>query len=311
MSPGLLWLVGGVTAFLTLATAVGQVLQRRLPAGSDSPVISNLNARIAAWWVMVALLSLAFAAGRAGVVVLFAGLAALAMREFLKVTARSPADFWVTAGVFVIVLPVQFWAVSIDWYGFYTVFIPVYAFLLMPALAAIAGGAGAFMSRAAEAQWGLMTCVYCLSHVPAILSLDLPGDEGARILLIAWLIFTVQLSDVLQYIWGKLAGRHRLAPELSPSKTWEGLIGGVASAVLVATLLWPLTPFTPLAAAAMALVITLMGTLGGLVMSAIKRDKGVKDWGAVIRGHGGFLDRLDSVIFAAPVFFHLTRYYWT
>ncbi|MCW1934314.1 phosphatidate cytidylyltransferase [Pararhodobacter zhoushanensis] len=306
---GLLWLLGGVGAFLALATLIGQILKRRRPQGHA--VIANLNARIAAWWVMVALLALAFLAGRAGVVLLFAALAALSLREFLKVTACGRADIWVITGVYAIVLPVQFWAVYIDWYGFYTVFIPVYAFLLMPAVAALAGGSSGFMARAAETQWGLMVCVYGLSHVPAILSLTIPGGEAQHIQLIAWLIFTVQLSDVMQYIWGKLAGRHKLAPELSPSKTWEGMIGGVASAVAVATALWSLTPFSPAGAALMALVVTLMGTLGGLVMSAIKRDKGVKDWGAVIAGHGGFLDRLDSVIFSAPIFFHLTRYYWT
>ncbi|MCB1388057.1 MAG: phosphatidate cytidylyltransferase [Rhodobacteraceae bacterium] len=309
VAPGLLWLVGGTTAFLALATAVGQVLARRNPDGN--PVIDNLNARIYAWWAMVALLALAFLAGRPGVVGLFAVLSALSLREFLRVTACGRADFWVIAGVYAIVLPVQFWAVYADWYGFYAIFIPVYAFLLMPALAAIAGGARAFMTRAAETQWGLMACVYGLSHVPAILSLDIPGGEGGRIMLIAWLIVTVQLSDVMQYVWGKLTGRHKLAPDLSPSKTWEGLAGGTLTATAVATATWPLTPFTPVGAAVMALVVTLMGTLGGLVMSAIKRDKGVKDWGQIIKGHGGFLDRLDSVIFAAPVFFHLTRYFWT
>lgn len=308
LSPGLLWLFGGTAVFLGLATAIGQVLRRRK---GDTPVIANLNARIYAWWVMVALLALAFLAGRPGVVGLFAVLSALSLREFLRVTACGRADRWVIGGVYALILPVQFWAVYTGWYGFYAIFIPVYAFLLMPALAAVSGGPAAFMTRAAETQWGLMSCVYGLSHVPAILSLSLIGGDPARLQLIAWLIVTVQLSDVAQYIWGKLAGRHKLAPGLSPSKTWEGLIGGTLSATLVATLLWPLTPFTPPGAALMALVVTLMGTLGGLVMSAIKRDKGVKDWGAVIRGHGGFLDRLDSVIFSAPIFFHLTRYFWT
>jgi Predicted CDP-diglyceride synthetase/phosphatidate cytidylyltransferase len=306
---GLLWLVAGTAGFLALATLVGEVLRRRHPAGH--PVIANLNARIYAWWGMVALLALAFLAGRPGVVVLFALLSALSLREFLRVTARGRRDGWVIAGVYAVVLPVQFWAVYDDWYGFYAIFIPVYAFLLMPALAAIAGGAQAFMARAAETQWGLMSCVYGLSHVPAILSLPIEGGDSARIALIAWLIFTVQLSDVMQYIWGKLTGRHKLAPELSPSKTWEGLVGGTLTATAIGTALWQLTPFTPAGAALMALVVTLMGTLGGLVMSAIKRDKGVKDWGQIIKGHGGFLDRLDSVIFAAPVFFHLTRYFWT
>ena len=125
-----------------------------------------------------------------------------------------------------------------------------------------------------------------------------------------FLILVVQSSDVLQYVWGKLLGRHKIAPELSPSKTVEGFVGGVASATALGAALWWITPFSPLEAALIAFAITLMGFLGGLVMSAIKRDRGVKDWGAIIEGHGGMLDRLDSVCFSAPVFFHIVRYWW-
>jgi phosphatidate cytidylyltransferase len=116
---------------------------------------------------------------------------------------------------------------------------------------------------------------------------------------------------VLQYVWGKLLGRTKIAPELSPSKTVEGFIGGAASATAIGTALYWMTPFSMGEAALVSLTITLMGFLGGLVMSAVKRDRGVKDWGAMIEGHGGMLDRLDSVCFSAPVFFHVVRYCWT
>jgi phosphatidate cytidylyltransferase len=155
-----------------------------------------------------------------------------------------------------------------------------------------------------------MISVFCVSHIPALLTLDIPGFEGKNLLLVAFLVIVVQGSDVLQYVFGKLAGRHKVAPALSPSKTWEGLIGGVASATAVGASLWWITPFSPLQAAGMAFVTCLMGFLGGLVFSAIKRDRGVKDWGRMIEGHGGMLDRLDSVIFAAPILFHLTRYWF-
>jgi phosphatidate cytidylyltransferase len=143
------------------------------------------------------------------------------------------------------------------------------------------------------------------------LTLPIPGFAAKKLLLVAFFVLVVQASDVLQYVWGKLLGRHRIAPRLSPSKTVEGFLGGVLSATLLGAALSWLTPFAPAQAALMALVITLMGFCGGLVMSALKRDRGVKDWGWMIAGHGGMLDRLDSVIFAAPVFFHLTRYWWT
>ena len=178
-------------------------------------------------------------------------------------------------------------------------------------LIALRGDTARFMTRVAEMQWGVMIAIFCISHVPALLTLDIPGFETRKLLLIAFLVIVVQMSDVLQYIWGKLFGRHKVAPKLSPSKTWEGLIGGVASATLLGACLWWITPFTFLQAGLVALVITLMGFFGGLVMSAIKRDRGVKDWGRLIEGHGGMLDRLDSVVFAAPIFFHLVRYWWT
>lgn len=311
MTPDLALLLLGVGGLLLLATFTGQILRARIAPDGSNPVIENLNARIAAWWAMVFLLALAFLAGRVGVVVLFAILSFAALREFLSLTAKSAADHWALAAAFFVVLPVQYALIATDWYGLYAIFIPVYAFLLMPVISALRGGPRDFLPRVAETQWALMIAVYCVSHVPALLSLQIPGFQGRNVLLIAWLIFTVQLSDVMQYVWGKLIGRRKLAPALSPSKTWEGFVGGTLTATAAGAGLWWLTPFAPWQAAALALVVTLMGSFGGLVMSAIKRDRGVKDWGHLIAGHGGFLDRLDSVVFAAPVFFHLTRYFWS
>lgn len=285
------------------------MLKRKM--GADNDVIENLIARINAWWGMVALLALAMLGGKAGVVILFALLSFAGLREFLTLTAKRRADHWALVISFFVILPVQYLLIWDDWYGMYSIFIPVYAFLLLPIVAALRGDTDGYLSRVAETQWGLMICVFAASHVPALLSLNIPGYEGKNVLLVAFLVVVVQLSDVLQYVWGKLMGKHKIAPKLSPSKTWEGFVGGVVSACLVGAGLWWLTPFTPLEAAGMALVITLMGFFGGLVMSAIKRDKGVKDWGHLIAGHGGFIDRLDSVVFSAPIFFHLTRYFWS
>ena len=155
-----------------------------------------------------------------------------------------------------------------------------------------------------------MICVLCISHVPALLTLDIPGYEGRDLLLIAFLVLVVQSSDVLQYVWGMLVGHRKVAPNVSPAKTWEGLIGGVASATTVGAAIYWITPFAPWQAALVALAINVLGVTGGLVMSAIKRDRGIKDWGRIIDGHGGMLDRIDSLVFAAPVFFYLLRYGW-
>ncbi len=300
----------GVFTVLAIASLIGGVLAMRVGDGPSQSVIENLNARIWAWWVMIALLGLAFLWGRPGVTILFAICSFNALREFITLTNARRADHWMLAAVFFVVLPLQYVLVYTDWYGFYTVLIPVYVFLLMPVISALRGEVGNFLIRVAEVQWAAMVTIYFVSHVPALLSLNIPGFEAQNIQLVAFLIIVVQASDVLQYVWGKLLGRTKIAPSLSPSKTVEGFVGGVASATLLGACLWWVTPFTFWQAGLMSLIIALMGFFGGLVMSAIKRDRGVKDWGDVITGHGGFIDRLDSVIFAAPIFFHLTRYWW-
>jgi phosphatidate cytidylyltransferase len=308
------WLLfGGVFAMLTFASAVGWLLQLR-SAGRGHPQhpgIANLNARIKAWWVIVGLIGFAFLFGRVGVIVLFGLVSFFALREFITLTPTRRGDHVALAVSFFLVLPEQYVLVAMGWYGMFSIFIPVYVFLLLPIIAALSSETTHFLERGAKIQWGLMICVYCISHVPALLMLDIPGYEGRNALLICFLILVVQMSDVLQYVWGKLFGKRKVAPELSPSKTVEGFVGGVASASLLGAAMWWITPFEVWQAGAMALAIAFMGFLGGLVMSAIKRDRGVKDWGAMIEGHGGMLDRLDSVCFAAPIFFHLTRYYFT
>lgn len=310
-SPHLLWLLAGVGTILVAASVIGEILRARLSPAGENPVIENLNARINAWWVMVICLALAFIAGKPGVVLLFALCSFAALREFLTLTTHNRADHWSLVACFFLILPLQYWFLATDWYGMYSIFIPVYAFLLLPVISALRGSTKDFLIRVSETQWALMICVYCASHVPALLYLQIPGFEGRNVILIAYLIFVVQLSDVMQYVWGKLVGRTKVAPNLSPSKTWEGLVGGTLTATAVGTALYWMTPFSPLQAAGMCLLITLMGFFGGLVMSAIKRDRGIKDWGHLIAGHGGFLDRLDSVIFAAPIFFHVTRWVWS
>jgi len=180
-----------------------------------------------------------------------------------------------------------------------------------PIRSVITGDTERFLERTAKIQWGLIVCVYCVSHAPALLMLKIPNYAGQNGKLLLFFVLIVQLSDVLQYVWGKLLGKTKIVPNISPNKTWEGFLGGVGCATLVGTALWWVTPFKPCQAAYMSLIITLMGFAGGLTMSAIKRDRGVKDYGMLIEGHGGILDRIDSLCFAAPVFFHLTRYFFT
>ncbi len=304
------WLMGGVVTLLLVASLVGALLGARARTAAARAVIANLNSRIRAWWVMVGIFAVAFLAGPVATLLLFASMSFFALREFVTLTPSKPADHVPLFLCFFVLIPLQYALIGYDWYGLFAILIPVYAFLILPAVAALAGDPDSFLERSAKLQWAVMVTVYCVSHTPALLLLHIPGYEGQDALLIFFLLLVTQMSDVLQYVFGKLLGRTLLAPTVSPSKTVEGLIGGGLAATAVGGAMYWITPFSPLEALGMSFVIVVMGFLGGLALSAVKRSLGVKDWGAMIEGHGGMLDRVDSLSFAAPVFFHLTRYFF-
>jgi phosphatidate cytidylyltransferase len=310
-------LVGGVLALLAGATTIGQRLKYQSDIGLNPALVEAFNLRIRAWWLMCTVLAASFFLGPASfvaTVVLFGLISFWALREFITLTPTRLGDHRTLFWVFIVFTPLQYLLVGlgVEQYGvLFSVLIPVYAFLFIPARVALAGDYKRFLERTAKIQAGLMVCVYCLSYAPALLSLQIPGYEGQNARLLFFFVLVVQLNDVLQYAWGKWLGKHVIAPAISPARTWEGCLGGVASATLIGTALWWATPFEPWQAAGMSLVISVMGFAGGLTMSAIKRDRGVKDYGTLVVGHGGVLDRIDSICFAAPVFYHLTRFFFT
>jgi phosphatidate cytidylyltransferase len=293
-------LVAGVVALLVLATIIGVVLARTTKSEAGRKTVANLNARIRAWWIMVAVFAIAIGTGGMGSIVLFFLMSFLAMREFMTLTPTARADHAALFWAFFLLAPLQYLLVWMQWYGLFAVLVPVYGFVAITSRMALSGNTERFLERAATVQWGVMACVYCVSHAPALLMLGpIPGYQGNGATLLFYLVLVAQLNDVMQYVWGKLVGKRPVAPTVSPNKTWGGFIGGTLTAVAVGTALYWATPFTPLAAAAMSLAITLLGFMGGLVMSAIKRDRGVKDYGTLIEGHGGVLDRIDSLVASA------------
>lgn len=310
MNDKMIMLFGGVLGILLLASLVGFVLGNRVKTAEGAATVENLNARIKAWWMMIALFAVAFWFGKTVTIMLFALTSFYCLREFLSITPTRPEDHRPVVAAFYIFIPLQYWLIATDWQSLFSIAIPVWAFLMLPILSVLKGEMSEFLLRSARIQWALMLAVFCISHAPALLMLDIPGFEDQNFLLLFFLITIVQLSDVLQYVFGKLFGRHKVAPRVSPAKTWEGLIGGGLTATGIGAALFWITPFSPLQAAGMALAIVLAGFCGGLVLSAVKRSLGAKDWGTMIDGHGGALDRMDSVSFAAPIFFHLTNYFF-
>ncbi len=306
------WLFGSLVALLAIASSIAAWLKSRPADEKKAASRANLVARINAWWVMVGILAVAFLAGSTMTLILFALASFFALREFITLTPSSPGDRLSLSLSFFLVLPIQFVLIGAGRYGLFVIFIPVYAFLLLPSIAALRSDVEDFLSRSAKQQWGLMVTVYSLSHAPALLMLDIPGaPPGTDALLLFYLLLIVQMSDVMQYVCGKLFGKTKIAPLVSPSKTVEGFIGGGIAAVFIGAAMWWITPFTPLQSAAISAVIVMMGFLGGLTLSAVKRSLGAKDWGVMIEGHGGMLDRTDSICFAAPMFFHIVRFFYS
>ncbi len=299
--------LGGV---LLLASVVSRVLQARDGGGQRALVLANLEARIRSWWVMVALMAGAVLLGPQAVVALFGVVAVAAYRELAAHAVPALRDRALDAAGLVLVV-LQFVLVALGVRSLVPVALPVAATLGLPLVALVSGAAGPLQARVAHRLWWVMLTGWCLSHVPALLLLPIPAFEGRNLLLVVFLVIVVQASDVLQYVFGKLYGRRPVAPALSPGKTVEGLVGGVAAASAIGTALWWMTPFEPAQAFAASLMVTTLGFLGGLVLSGMKRDLGIKDWGQAIRGHGGVLDRVDSLCLSAPALFYVLLAFWT
>jgi phosphatidate cytidylyltransferase len=310
VNPKLVLLFGGVVVLLAIASAIGSYLARRVATDSSRLTVANLNARIKAWWIMVAVFAIAFWFGKTVTLIVFGLTSFYCLREFITLTPTRSTDHRPIAAAFYLFLPLQYYLIGISWQAVFAIAIPVYAFLLLPVLSVLAGDTTDFLQRTSKIQWALMLTVYCVSHAPALLLLNIPGFEGQSVLLLFFLLTVVQMSDVLQYVFGKLFGKRKIAPNVSPSKTWEGFVGGGLSATALGCALWWITPFSPPQAAMISFIIVLTGFCGGLVLSAVKRSMGAKDWGTMIEGHGGALDRMDSVSFAAPIFFHVTNYFF-
>ncbi len=301
-------LVGGVLGILTVATVVGQFLKRHPDTGLNAAAVRTFNLRVRAWWTMCAILATTFFIGRVPTVAMFGFISFVALREFITITPTRLGDHRALFWAFVLFTPLQYVLVGLNQYQLFNVLIPVYAFLFVPARIALSGDFKRYLERVAKIQTGLMICVFCLSFAPALLYLEIEPNSGSNYRLLFFFILIVQMGDALQYIWGKLIGRNVIVASISPNRTWEGFLGGVGSNTLFgAALWWAIPPFQPWQAGCLALVASVLGFFGGLTMSAIKRDRGVKDYGTLVEGHGGVLDRIDSICFAAPVFYHLTR----
>ena len=297
----------GIYAVLILATGIVWLLRRKGPADK----YQELADRTRSWWWMIGAFTLGVLLNRTVAIVLLGLISYLALKEYLSLIPTRRIDRGVLLFAY-LAIPIQYYWAATDWYGMFIVFIPVWLFLFFPALMALRGETEGFLRAVGTLSWGLMITVFTLSHMAMLLvSGDAVNPVAGGVGLLFFLVVLAQFNDVAQYIWGKLTGRHKVTPKVSPKKTWEGLIGGVATTIAVAALIGPyLTPMDHAWSALAGGVIGIAGFLGDITISAVKRDLGVKDMSGLIPGHGGILDRVDGLTYAAPAFVHFIRYFY-
>jgi len=296
--------IGAIYALLILASIISFTFRKLKP----SDAATELSKRVVSWWWMISVFTFAILTSRAVSFAFLGFMSFLALKEYLSLIPTRRVDrsilFWAYVAI-----PVQYYLASIGSFGLFMVFIPVWMFLFMPAAMTLAGHTEGFLRAIGLLSWGLMITVFSLSHTALLLSFGTKLGHAAGPLL--FLVALTELNDVAQFTWGKLTGRHKIIPKVSPKKTWEGFIGGVLTTALVAYFVGPyLTPMTSLWSGAAGAMIAGTGFLGDVTISACKRDLGVKDASNLIPGHGGILDRVDSLIYSAPVFYHLLHYFY-
>ncbi len=307
VKPNVIWAVGGIFSLLLLASIIVSLLQWRNPHKD----YRELRLRVNSWWGMIIVFTLAMVLNRRLSLVFFGMVSFLALKEYLSLIPTRRADRRVLVWAY-LSIPLQYYWIHQEWYGMFIIFIPVYAFLFMPMRMVMIGETKEFLRAASTLHWGLMVTVFSLSHLSFLLAL--PEDRnpmGGGAGLVLFLVFLTEFNDVAQYVWGKLLGRHKIVPKVSPNKTWEGFLGGVATTLLCAWLIAPfLTPLSMPHSLIIGIIIPIAGFVGDVVISAVKRDIGVKDSGSLLPGHGGILDRIDSLTYTAPLFFHFMRYFY-
>ncbi len=297
----------GIVVLLIVATAVTAMLARMHPEKNYVEV----KLRIKTWWWLVSVLFIALTFNRTVTLIVMGLISFMAFKEFLSIAPTRRADYSVLLLAY-LTIPVQYLWVGMSWYGMFIIFIPVYVFLLLPMRMVMIGETQGYLRAAGTIQWGLMTTVFSISHMAYLI--DMPVRQGAHgpvtgQMLIFFLLALTQVNDVAQFLWGKMLGKHKVAPKVSPNKTVEGLLGGIATTTLLAWLLAPwFSPMSPLYGIVAGVLISMFGFIGDVVVSAVKLDVGVKDSGNLLPGHGGILDRLDSLTYTAPLFFHFIYY---
>jgi phosphatidate cytidylyltransferase len=262
------------------------------------------------WLIITPLILGLIWAGRVATILGFGLIAGFGFKEFARATGLY-RDWWMTGAVYLGIVAVVLTSLfpnprasSPGWYGlFMTVPVYVVAFLLFVPI--VLNRTQGQLQALALAILGFVYIGWMFSHFPFL------ANSGRPYAYLLYLVFAVQLNDVAAFTFGKLFGRHKFRSNISPNKTWEGALGALAVSMALPWLLRDTFPhFGTLQLILSGLIVGVGGQLGDLSISIIKRDIGVKDMGALIPGHGGILDRIDSLIYTAPLFLHMVDYFY-
>ena len=294
--------------FVVILLITGSLIRWRLQVKNPQTDYLELKQRIQSWWWMIAILFGILLASTTVSIIFFALLSFLALKEFFSIMPTRQADRRILLWAY-LAIPLQYYWVATNWYGMFLIFIPIYVFLFLPMRAVFIGETKGFIRSLGTIHWAVMLSVLCVSHIAYLLQLPVKNEQAGALGLVLFLIFITQFNDVCQYIWGKTLGKHKIIPKVSPKKTWEGFIGGVITVTLISGFVAPyLTPLTMVQGFVAGTLIAISGFVGDVVISSVKRDLAIKDSGTLIPGHGGLLDRIDSLIYTAPLFFHFLYY---
>lgn len=295
----------GIYAILSVFSIV-TILKNIFQKGKD---FTNLNLRIKSFWIITPLLTFAVIGNKLSAFILVGFISYLALKEFISMVPTRRADRRVLLWAY-LAIPVQLYFIYINWLAMFYLFIPLYMFFLIPLRMIMIGETEGFLRAAGTIHWGMMATVYSVGYLAALLVLPFSGNpQAGGVGLFLFIVTLTVLNDAAQFCFGKAFGKNKIIPKISPNKTVEGFVGGLITTSILSTLIGHyLTPLTTFEAFIAGVVIAISGFVGDVIMSAIKRDIGVKDSGTLIPGHGGILDRIDSLIFTAPLFFHFTVY---
>jgi Predicted CDP-diglyceride synthetase/phosphatidate cytidylyltransferase len=306
VSPTLLKTLAGVFGLLAFLTVVFHGVKL---AKGPSKLVNELIERTHSWWVMVLIASVVLFVNNYIAAVGLALLSAFALRELLNSISLRNSDSRPILWCF-LTIPVQYLLVLFQVDNYYGIFIPVFVFTFLAFRSVSRGDTKDITRSLGIINWSLMITVFSFSHILMILVYPFKGfasSENAQIVL--FLLLITELNDVFQFTWGKLFGKTKIIPSVSPNKTLEGFVGGFLTTAILAASLGFMVHLEPLHAGAIGALMAVVGFFGDLTFSAIKRDFQIKDLGSVIPGHGGILDRMDSLAFTGMIFFYIFKQY--